>query len=127
MGATTLETVGLWKKVTSDGSDRLDTELSVADWPVGEHQLLALARMDAHCRVLCLSVDWETEATMQAVTEQEFASQTVISVVHRLRFIERYDRGALLKTSRLVEYGCPKDLLARQSEFGLFYQMQQME
>ena len=72
-------------------------------------------------------MDWETEATMQAIIEQGFASQTVLSVMHRLRYIERYDRVALLKQGRLVEFDSPQALLARDSEFRSFYRAKQIE
>ena len=64
---------------------------------------------------------------MQAIIEQGFASQTVLSVMHRLRYIERYDRVALLKQGRLVEFDSPQALLARDSEFRSFYRAKQIE
>lgn len=67
------------------------------------------------------SVDWETEATMQDIIDREFTSLTVISVIHRLRYVERYDRVALMKHGRLVEYASPGELLAGPSEFASFY------
>lgn len=67
------------------------------------------------------SVDWETEATMQEIIEREFTSQTIISVIHRLRYVESYDRVALMKQGRLVEYASPQELLAAPSQFASFY------
>ena len=152
-----LETVGLWKKVSgyhSSSSEALDQPLSISDWSMGERQLLALARaLVTKSPILVLdeatsryvpflsrkgiyagadvlgrcSVDWETEATMQAIIEQGFASQTVLSVMHRLRYIERYDRVALLKQGRLVEFDSPQALLARDSEFRSLYRAKQIE
>jgi ATP-binding cassette subfamily C (CFTR/MRP) protein 1 len=72
-------------------------------------------------------VDWDTEAIMQTIMEQDFASQTVVSVMHRLRYIERFDRVALLKHGRLVEFDSPQALLARPSEFRSFYHAKQKE
>lgn len=66
-------------------------------------------------------MDWKTEATMQDIIEREFNSQTVISVIHRLRYVERYDRVALMKHGRLVEYASPSELLTNPSEFATFY------
>jgi ABC-type multidrug transport system fused ATPase/permease subunit len=71
------------------------------------------------------SVDWETEATMQDIIDREFTSQTVISVIHRLRYVERYDRVALMKHGRLVEYASPGELLAAPSQFASFYYAKQ--
>ncbi|KAJ5085131.1 hypothetical protein N7532_009902 [Penicillium argentinense] len=130
-----LEAVGLWKKVSGSmpSGQELDQQLSVSDWSMGERQLLALARalvMDSSILILdeaSSSVDWETEATMQAIIETEFASQTVISVIHRLRYIERFDRVALLKNGQLLECDSPQALLKRPSEFQSFYRARQAE
>ncbi|KAJ5675249.1 uncharacterized protein N7477_005183 [Penicillium maclennaniae] len=130
-----LETVGLWKKIcgTSQGRGELDQELSLSDWSMGERQLLALARaVVTKSSILILdeatsSVDWDTEAIMQNIFEREFSSQTVISVIHSLRYIERFDRVALLKRGQLVELDTPQALLARPSEFRSFYHAKQKE
>lgn len=58
---------------------------------------------------------------MQDIIEREFSSHTVISVIHRLRYVDRYDRVALMKRGRLVEYARPDELLAAPSEFASFY------
>ncbi|KAJ5592008.1 uncharacterized protein N7459_002377 [Penicillium hispanicum] len=130
-----LETVGLWTKVrgTTAAGGELDQTLSVSDWSMGERQLLALARaLVLKSPILVLdeatsSVDWETEDAMQGIIEREFASQTIVSVMHRLRYIERFDRVALLKRGRLVECDSPQALLARDSEFRAFYQAKRTE
>ncbi|KAJ5765966.1 uncharacterized protein N7511_003582 [Penicillium nucicola] len=127
-----LETVGLWKKIVS--VDRgLDQPLSVSDWSMGERQLLALARaLVKKSSILVLdeatsSVDWETESTIQTIIEREFASQTVIAVVHRLRFIDRFDRVGLMKQGSLIECDRPQTLLSTRSEFRAFYHTRQSE
>jgi ATP-binding cassette subfamily C (CFTR/MRP) protein 1 len=136
--------VGLWKRVSASGG--LDMPMIVSDWSAGEKQLLALARAlniqspilildeatsrydfffqpDNHLgKIITLmfvrhSVDWETESTMQRVIDAEFTKQTIIAVVHRHRFIDRYDRVALLKSGELIEYDDPFSLLRRDSEF----------
>jgi ABC-type multidrug transport system fused ATPase/permease subunit len=58
---------------------------------------------------------------MQDIIEREFAGQTVISVVHRLRYIDRFDRVALLKQGSLVEWDSPAALLGWDSEFRKLY------
>ncbi|KAJ5354982.1 uncharacterized protein N7496_012194 [Penicillium cataractarum] len=124
-----LEAVGLWKKVREDcpGGGELDQPLSISNWSMGERQMLALARaLVMKSSVLVLdeamsSVDWETEATMQEIIEREFTSHTIISVIHRLRYVENYDRVALMKQGRLVEYASPQELLAAPSQFASFY------
>lgn len=57
---------------------------------------------------------------MQEVIETEFANRTVIMVTHRLRYIARFDRVALIKNGELVECDSPAALLARESEFASF-------
>lgn len=52
---------------------------------------------------------------MQEVLETEFASQTIISVVHRLGYIRRYDKVMVIKNGELAEYDNPEALLSRQS------------
>ena len=56
------------------------------------------------------SVDVDTESVMQDIISSEFRDCTVISVMHRLRYISRYDRVALLDEGRLSEYGEPEEL-----------------
>ena len=59
---------------------------------------------------------------MQDVIDAEFASShTVISVLHRFRHIDRFDRVALLKGGKIVECDSPQVLLARNSEFRKLY------
>lgn len=58
---------------------------------------------------------------MQNVIEREFSTQTVIAVVHRLRYINRFDRVVLLKNGELIESDSPKKLLEEDSEFKALY------
>jgi ABC-type multidrug transport system fused ATPase/permease subunit len=52
---------------------------------------------------------------MQDVVENEFSSQTVLAVVHRLRYIDRFDKVAVLEGGVLVEFDKPGTLLGRPS------------
>lgn len=54
---------------------------------------------------------------MQEIIDEEFSAKTVVSVVHRLRFIDRYDRVAVMKNGELVECDRPQALLGVDSEF----------
>lgn len=58
---------------------------------------------------------------MQDVIEKEFSTQTIIAVVHRFRYIDRFDRVVLLKNGELIESDSPKKLLERDSEFKALY------
>ncbi|KAJ5781356.1 hypothetical protein N7457_006516 [Penicillium paradoxum] len=128
-----LERVGLWKRIASSGNGGLNQLVSISNWSGGERQLLALARalvMKSSILVMdeaTSSVDWETEAKIQDIIEQEFASHTVISVLHRLRYVEQFDRVVLMKQGRLVECDRPQTLLATRSEFRDFYDARQSE
>jgi ATP-binding cassette subfamily C (CFTR/MRP) protein 1 len=61
------------------------------------------------------SVDAVTESLMQDVVDNDFFAQTVLAVVHRLRFIERFDKVAVLDKGILVEFDTPAALLGRKS------------
>ncbi|KAL9118536.1 MAG: hypothetical protein Q9187_004917 [Circinaria calcarea] len=120
-----LKKVGLWNRINSNGN--LENELSASDWSVGQRQLLALARaLLIKSPILILdeavsSVDWETESIMQDIIEKEFSQQTVIAVVQRFRYINRFGRVALLKHGELIEYESSEALLNRNSEFRKLY------
>ncbi|CAI7568615.1 unnamed protein product [Penicillium glandicola] len=120
-----IKKVGLWESISGKGG--MDATLDALDWSYGEKQLLALARaLTTPSPLLILdeatsSVDWETEARMLEIIEQECANQTVIAVVHRLRHIERFDRVALLQNGALVEFDAPGVLLGRESELRKLY------
>jgi ABC-type multidrug transport system fused ATPase/permease subunit len=58
---------------------------------------------------------------MQEVIEQEFANQTVIAVVHRFTYINRFNRVVLMEHGELVECDSPLALLGRDSEFRKLY------
>ncbi|KAJ5959013.1 ABC transporter integral membrane type 1 [Penicillium vulpinum] len=120
-----VEKVGLWDRVRAKGG--LDMEFSAADWSVGQRQLLALSRALVKKSALLIldeatsSVDWETEAIMQDIIEKEFSQQTIIAVVHRLRYIHWFDRVMLLKYGELVECDRAEVLLQRDSELRKLY------
>ncbi|KAM7219313.1 P-loop containing nucleoside triphosphate hydrolase protein [Rhypophila decipiens] len=127
-----LRKVGLWGRISSSGGGGgLEMELVSSEWSHGERQLLCLARaLLVNSRILILdeatsSVDAQTEATMQSIIETAFDHATVISVLHRFTYIDRYDRVAVLQRGgggQLVECDSPSVLLAREgSIFGELY------
>lgn len=59
---------------------------------------------------------------MQSVIDTEFSKQTVIAVMHRFRYIDRFDRVLLFRQGCLVEDGEPKALLKSDSRFRDLYQ-----
>ncbi|KAJ6784421.1 hypothetical protein PWT90_09986 [Aphanocladium album] len=88
-----LERLGLWERIEAGGG--IDADMPRTSWSVGERQLLCMARaMVRKSQVLILdeatsSVDHKTEEIIQEVLDTEFAGKTVLSVVHRLGYIER--------------------------------------
>ncbi|KAL4804941.1 P-loop containing nucleoside triphosphate hydrolase protein [Aspergillus unguis] len=123
---TVLKRVGLWDVIAKHGQENtsgtgLDMQMNADTWSLGQRQLLCLARaMVRSGRVVLLdeamsSVDHATETTMQSILETEFASHTVLSVIHRLRYVHRYDKVAVLDAGRLVEFDAPALLLDRDS------------
>ncbi|CCF45895.1 ABC transporter [Colletotrichum higginsianum] len=125
-----LDKVGLLGKIGTAGG--LDADLDADGFSVGERQLLALTRaLISKSQILVLdeatsSVDQDTEAKMQSIIESEFSQQTVIAVIHRLRYIEQYDKVLLLKRGEVVRWGSPKELLEMDTEFREFAEAMQI-
>ncbi|KAL4962566.1 ABC transporter [Aspergillus stella-maris] len=127
-----LKRVGLWdilqkekRGEDSDGGSPLDILMAPNMWSLGQRQLLCLARAMVRaeeCKILLLdeatsSVDHATESTIQEVLETEFASHTILAVIHRLRYAQRYNSVAVLDGGALVEWDKPGALLQRESRF----------
>jgi len=73
-------------------------------------------------RVLTIhSVDQDTETVVQGIIDRHFASHTVLSVMHRLEHVRRYDKVALLEAGEIVEFGDPAVLLAQPSRFATLF------
>ncbi|KAK6075818.1 ABC transporter [Seiridium cupressi] len=114
-----LEKVRLWSRIEALGG--LDSELDNASWSAGERQLLCLARaMVRKSRLLLLdeatsSVDPQTEILMQDVIATGFPNCTVLSVMHRLNTIRRFDKVIVLHEGEIVDYDEPNTLLAKES------------
>jgi ATP-binding cassette subfamily B protein len=84
----------------------------------GERQRVALARAflaDAPILVLdeaTSSLDVETEAKVQAASEELMAGRTTILIAHRLSTIRNADRILVFENGRVVEEGRHQDLVA---------------
>ncbi|KAJ2163175.1 Transporter of the ATP-binding cassette (ABC) [Coemansia sp. RSA 552] len=93
----------------------------------GQRQLIALARaLVKHTQVIILdeataSVDFDTDAKIQATIRTEFAESTLLCIAHRLRTIADYDRVLVLDQGTVAEYDTPYNLLNKSD--GLFRQM----
>lgn len=116
-----LNKVQLWDSIRVRGG--LDAQMKAQPLSQGQQQLFCLARaMLRDSRILVLdeatsNVDQETDTLMQRIIRREFAQHTIITVAHRLDTIADADVVAVLSEGRLVEFGKPEELLARQSRF----------
>jgi ATP-binding cassette subfamily C (CFTR/MRP) protein 1 len=59
---------------------------------------------------------------MQDIIDTVFKDCTVLAVMHRLTYITRYHKVALLDNGHLVEFDTPKTLLSQDSRFAKLYQ-----
>lgn len=71
-------------------------------------------------------MDEETEDAMQGVIDSEFWEQTILSVLHRFTYINRFDRVVVLDRGRLVECDTPQRLMANDSAFRRLYTAQSL-
>lgn len=127
-----LELVGLWESITSQGG--LEKEASEFSLSHGQKQLMCLARAvlrKNYCNVLVLdeamsAVDGHTEKIMVEVLDKEFATHTIVSVVHRLNTIRDYDLVVVMDKGKTAEMGVPKELLEQEgSRFRALWNGQQ--
>jgi len=58
---------------------------------------------------------------MQEIIDTEFKHCTVVAVMHRLDFIDRYDKVAVMGEGHLLEYDDPASLLAGQTRFAALH------
>lgn len=108
---TTLKALQIWDTIQKFGS--LDTDVENLSLSIGQQQLVCLARAILQKRdssILILdeamsTVDGETEKLMVEVLEIEFANHTVLSVVHRLDTIYKYDTLVVLDAGRIMDIG----------------------
>jgi len=64
------------------------------------------------------SVDFKTDASVQATIRREFVDKgvTVVTVAHRLETVLGYDKIVVLSNGNVLEYGSPNDLLKTNGE-----------
>jgi ATP-binding cassette, subfamily C (CFTR/MRP), member 1 len=146
-----LEKVGLWRiisnKVNPDGGNGLNplnVDMEENFLSHGQRQLFCLARallkkstilildeptsrrvVCSHLALLCsnsfFSVDFKTDAQMQAVISSEFKNCTIMMIAHRLDSLLDFDTVAVLEKGQIAELGNPRLLLSDQGS--TFYRM----
>ena len=138
-----LQKVGLWSilegKAANDTAGGigpvLDTVMDKDFLSHGQRQLFCLARALLNpSQILVLdeatsTVDEHTDEIMQKVIRQNFGSQTIITVAHRLESILDHDTVVVLDGGEIAEMGDPHELLAagEESEFGRLWKFMQAE
>ncbi|KAL4065666.1 hypothetical protein V8B97DRAFT_2010327 [Scleroderma yunnanense] len=107
----------------------LDTQVSAggANFSQGQRQLIAMARaLLRRSSIIILdeatsSIDFETDAKIQATIREEFGESLLLTVAHRLRTVIDYDRLIVLDKGEVAECDTPWALI--QKEGGIFRNM----
>jgi ATP-binding cassette subfamily C (CFTR/MRP) protein 4 len=118
-----LEAVELKENLMSS-ADKLESEVTEngSNWSFGERQLICLARaILRNSRLIVMdeatsSVDVHTDHLIQkAIRTQEglFSNSTVLTIAHRLNTVIDYDRILVLDKGKVVEFGIPWEMLAK--------------
>lgn len=117
-----LERVQLWDKLKGQGG--LDATHVISSMSRGEQQLFAVARallkvQAKNSKIVLLdeatsSVDPKTEQlVMQILREEPFASCTILMITHSVTTTQDCDVILVMDKGRVVEMGCPSDLLRK--------------
>lgn len=120
-----LEKIRLWGIINEKGGhdEKVDTDA----WSAGQKQLLCFARAIVRGgKILVLdeatsNVDSESEGLIEELVESEFKGTTVLSVMHRLSHVMKYDKVLVMDKGRVVEFGKPSALLKKKSKFAELY------
>ncbi|KAL7914654.1 P-loop containing nucleoside triphosphate hydrolase protein [Trichoderma velutinum] len=121
-----LERLEVWDAVCQSGSQ--DTEMADLALSYGQKQLLCLARAilrKNESRIVILdeamsAVDHHTEELMIKALETEFAEHTVVSIVHRLNTVRKFDVLVVLDQGNIVEMGVPGELITENGQLKRF-------
>ncbi|XP_060178683.1 ABC transporter C family member 14-like [Lycium barbarum] len=118
------------KDVVSSKPEKLDSPVvdNGDNWSVGQRQLLCLGRvMLKRSRLLFMdeataSVDSQTDAVIQKIIREDFATCTIISIAHRIPTVMDCDRVLVVDAGIAKEFDRPSRLLERPSLFGALVQ-----
>ncbi|KAH7882505.1 hypothetical protein F5I97DRAFT_1905629 [Phlebopus sp. FC_14] len=107
----------------------LDTQVSAGgtNFSQGQRQLIAMARaLLRRSSIIVLdeatsSIDFDTDAKIQATIREEFNESLLLTVAHRLRTVIDYDRLIVLDKGEVAEFNTPLNLI--QKEDGIFRTM----
>jgi ABC-type multidrug transport system fused ATPase/permease subunit len=115
--------------VESKTTITLDTQVSAGgtNFSQGQRQLIAMARaLLRRSAIIVLdeatsSIDFDTDAKIQATIREEFTDSLLLTVAHRLRTVIDYDRLIVLDAGEVAEFDTPLNLI--QKEDGIFRTM----
>ncbi|OJA13396.1 hypothetical protein AZE42_08993 [Rhizopogon vesiculosus] len=115
--------------VDSKTTVTLDTQVSAGgtNFSQGQRQLIAMARaLLRRSSIIVLdeatsSIDFDTDAKIQATIREEFTESLLLTVAHRLRTVIDYDRLIVLDKGEIAEFDTPMNLI--QKEDGIFRTM----
>ncbi|KAF8836435.1 P-loop containing nucleoside triphosphate hydrolase protein [Paxillus ammoniavirescens] len=107
----------------------LDTQVSAGgtNFSQGQRQLIAMARaLLRRSSIIVLdeatsSIDFDTDAKIQATIREEFNDSLLLTVAHRLKTVIDYDRLVVLDKGEIAEFDTPLNLI--QKEDGIFKNM----
>ncbi|KAG8835961.1 hypothetical protein FRC17_010930 [Serendipita sp. 399] len=107
----------------------LDTQVASggANFSNGQRQLISMARALLRRNSIVIldeatsSIDFETDAKIQATVREEFNSSCLLTIAHRIRTVIDYDRLIVLDKGRIQEFDTPWNLI--QKEGGIFRDM----
>ncbi|EGN91771.1 hypothetical protein SERLA73DRAFT_157398 [Serpula lacrymans var. lacrymans S7.3] len=107
----------------------LDTQVSAGgtNFSQGQRQLIAMARaLLRRSSIIVLdeatsSIDFATDAKIQATIREEFTESLLLTVAHRLRTVIDYDRLIVLDKGQVAEFDTPLNLIQKQD--GIFRNM----
>lgn len=123
---STVGSVSTTTEVDSKTTVTLDTKVSAGgtNFSQGQRQLIAMARaLLRRSSIIVLdeatsSIDFATDAKIQATIREEFNDSLLLTVAHRLRTVIDYDRLIVLDKGHIVEFDSPWNLIRK--EDGIF-------
>ena len=126
-----LRECNLWEVIEEKGG--LESAVSNSSLSAGEKQLLCICRAFLkHSRVVLIdeataNIDVRNDALIQRVIAEKFRESTVLTIAHRLSTLQHSDKIMVMEQGKLVEFGSPADLEAKQGIYSEMMRKNQSE